>query len=163
MTEITRLEKIANNFIETELKNYHLIVYHLGIELQDYIKNIEELNDKKTGTEILREYLKIKPSDEEIDNEIINADGDRDLLDLMRLLSEEPLIYELTQLVLRSKKVRIRRMHEIEKAGLEDPLLHNTWIYHKDSDLKQVLDDIVNEYDSFRIEDESEEENQNLK
>jgi hypothetical protein len=152
MSEITTLEKIANNFIETELKNYHLIVYHLGIELQDYIKNIEELNDKKTGTEILREYLKIKPSDEEIDNGIINAGGDRDLLDLMRLPSEEPLICELTQLVLRSKKVR--RMHEIEKAGLEDPLLPNTWIYHKDSDLKQVLDDIVNEYDSFRIEDE---------
>jgi hypothetical protein len=46
----------------------------------------------------------------------------------MRLPSEEPLIYELTQLVLRSKEVRIRRMHEIEKAGLEDPLLPNTWM-----------------------------------
>ena len=48
-------------------------------------------------------------------------------------------------------------MHEIEEAGLEDPLLPNTWIYYKDSDLKQVLDDIVNEYDSFRIEDEIDE------
>jgi hypothetical protein len=47
MSKITTLEKITNNFIETELKNYHLIVYHLGIELQHYIKNIEELNDKK--------------------------------------------------------------------------------------------------------------------
>ena len=79
------------------------------------------------------------------------------LVGIIHLPSEEPLIDELTQLVLRSKKVRIRRMHEIEEAVLEDPLLPNTWIYHKDSDLKQVLDDIFNEYDSFRIEDEIDE------
>lgn len=163
MIEITRLQKIANNFVETELRNYHLIVYHLGIELQDYIKNIEELNDKKTGTEILREYLKIKPSDEEIDNEIVNADGDRDLLDLIHLPSEEPLIYELTQLVLRSDKVKIRTMQELEEAGQDDPILANKWIYHKDLDLKEVLNYIRNENDFFRKEDEREEEEDNMK
>jgi hypothetical protein len=39
----------------------------------------------------------------------------------------------------------------------------NKWIYHKNSDLNEVLDYIRNLYDSFRIEDQSEEENQNLK
>ena len=37
MTEITRLEKIANNFIETELKNYHLICTPLRYRIKKTI------------------------------------------------------------------------------------------------------------------------------
>jgi hypothetical protein len=46
---------------------------------------------------------------------------------------EDPLIYQLTHLILRSNKVRIETMNEIEEAELEDPVLPNKWIFHKDA------------------------------
>jgi hypothetical protein len=141
------------------------MVFSLETELQDHIENIEELNDEKMLNEILSEYLKNKTNDEEIDAELINAadkldatDEERPDLDLLVDMQsiEDPITYELAQLVLRSDQVRIRTMHELEEAGLEDPILPNKWIYHKDSDLNEVLEYIVNEYDSFRMEDEYE-------
>jgi hypothetical protein len=76
---------------------------------------------------------------------------------------EDPIIYELTQLVLRSDKVKIRTMHELEEAGQDDHILANKWIYHKDLDLKEVLNYIRNQNDFFRKEDEREEEEDNIK
>jgi hypothetical protein len=47
-------------------------------------------------------------------------------------------------------------MRELEEAEQDDPIMSNKWIYHKNSDLNEVLEYIRNLYDSFRIEDESE-------
>ena len=71
---------------------------------------------------------------------------------------EDPLIYQLTHLVLRSNKVRIRKMHELEEAELDDPILPNKWIYHKHAPLKNVLNYILHEYEMFKNEDEMEED-----
>jgi hypothetical protein len=59
-------------------------------------------------------------------------------------------------LVLRSKKVRIRPMPELEEAELEDPIMPNKWIYHKDTPIKNILNYILHEYEMFKNEDEME-------
>jgi hypothetical protein len=172
MSEITRLEKIANNFIETYLRDNPVMIFSLDTELESYTEDIEELNDEKSRTEILREYLKNKTNDEEINSELINAADkalnpsynnnyeeempDDNLLYYMQNI-EDHIIYELAQLVLRSDKVRIRTMHELEEAQQDDPIMPNKWIYHKNSDLNEVLNYIRNVYDEFRIEDEIDE------
>ena len=46
MTEITRLQKIANNFIETYLRDNPVMTFSLATELESHIEDIEELNDK---------------------------------------------------------------------------------------------------------------------
>jgi len=56
----------------------------------------------------------------------------------------------------RSNKARIRKMHEIEQAELDDPVMPNKWIYHKDAPLKNVLNYILHEYEMFRNEDDRE-------
>jgi hypothetical protein len=155
MTEITRLEKIANNFIETYLRDNPVMTFSLATELESFTEDIEELNDEKSRAEILTEYFKNKTNDEEINSELINAAG-RDLLEYMESI-EDHVIYELAQLVLRSDKVRIRTMHELEEAQQDDPIMPNKWIYHKNSDLKDVLNYIRDVYDEFRIEDEIDE------
>ena len=50
MTEITRLQKIANNFIETYLRDNPVMIFSLDTELESYAKDIEELNDEKSRT-----------------------------------------------------------------------------------------------------------------
>jgi hypothetical protein len=143
------------------------MTFTLDIDLQDYMEDIDELNNEKTVTEILREYLESKTNDEDINNELINAaekpldatDEERPDLDLLVYMQsiEDPITYELAQLVLRSDKVRIRSMHELEEAEQDDPIMPNKWIYHKNSDLNEVLNYIRNVYDGFRIEDEIDE------
>jgi hypothetical protein len=44
-------------------------------------------------------------------------------------------------------------MNEIEQAGLEDPILPNKWIYHKDTPLKNVISYILHEYEMFKNEE----------
>ena len=46
-------------------------------------------------------------------------------------------------------------MHELEEAELDDPILPNKWIYHKDAPLKNVLNYILHEYEMFKNEDEN--------
>ena len=53
---------------------------------------------------------------------------------------EDHIIYELAQLVLRSDKVRIRTMRELEETEQDDPIMPNKWIYHKDSDLNASIE-----------------------
>ena len=157
MTERTRLEKIANNFIETYLRDNPIMIFSLDTELESYAKDIEELNDEKSRAEILTEYLKNKTNDEEINSELINAADkalnpvynnnydqemhDDNLLYYMQN-NDDPLIYELAQLVLRSDKIRIKTMRELEEAEQDDPIMLNKWVYHMNSDLKDVLNHI---------------------
>lgn len=47
-------------------------------------------------------------------------------------------------------------MRELEEAELEDPVMPNKWIYHKDTPIKDVLKYILREYDMFKNEDEME-------
>ena len=68
----------------------------------------------------------------------------------------EPLIKELTVLVMTSDKVRMRRIDELENAEQEDPLMPNEWIYHKDFEYNKVLEYIRETYDVLRQEDEIE-------
>jgi hypothetical protein len=94
----------------------------------DHRKELEE-NNNLTLEEILNQYLRIRSNDKEIDNEIINAaekvpnaatsdssDG-REMPDATLIAQvesiEDPLIYQLTHLVLRSNMVRIRPMREL--------------------------------------------------
>ena len=136
--------------------------------------------------EISKEHYRIRGLDKEVDNELINAGeestylhrktnavsdeyddeydeyDDQEIPDTTLLAHvesiEDPLIYQLTHLVLRSNKVRIRKMHELEEAELDDPILPNKWIYHKDTPLKNVLNYILHEYEMFKNEDEMEED-----
>jgi hypothetical protein len=182
MPEETRLEKIADDFIETYLRDHPVMIYTLDTELKEYIQNIEELKNIISVNEILREYSKSekkKTIDEEIINELIDAGDkthdiaqklrnasytlsddyndeeypDTSLLEYMQSVAD-PLICELMQLVVRSHKIRIRTMHELEVIGQEDPWMPNKWIYHKDLSLEKVLKHIVDFNDMFRKEDE---------
>jgi hypothetical protein len=79
MSESTRLEKIADDFIETYLRDHPVMIYSLDTELEEYIENIQELKNSITANEIRQEYSKSKKKktiDEEINNELINA-GDK--------------------------------------------------------------------------------------
>jgi hypothetical protein len=49
-------------------------------------------------------------------------------------------------------------MHELEDAELEDPIMPNKWIYHKDTPLKDVLKYILHEYERLKNEDELDED-----
>ena len=49
-------------------------------------------------------------------------------------------------------------MHEIEEQEQEHPIIPNTWVYHKDSDLDEVLNYIKQEYESLIKFDEMEED-----
>jgi hypothetical protein len=53
--------------------------------------------------------------------------------------------------------VLFHTMHELEESEQDDPIMPNKWIYHKNSDLNEVLNYIRNVYDGFRIEDEIDE------
>ena len=132
MDSKTRLESITDKFVEDHLKNNPIMVYSLDIFLENWIadhrKELEE-NNNLTLEEILNQYLRIRSNDKEIDNEIINAaekvpnaatsdssDG-REMPDATLIAQvesiEDPLIYQLTHLVLRSNMVRIRPMREL--------------------------------------------------
>ena len=60
MSESTRLEKIADDFIETYLRGHPVMIYSLNTELEEYVENIKELKNNATADEILKEYLKSK-------------------------------------------------------------------------------------------------------
>jgi hypothetical protein len=167
----TRLEKIADDFLEEYLRNNPVMIYSLENQLEDYVLNIEGINDKRD--EISKEHYRNRGLDKEVDNELINAAekvlnaasdeyDDKEIPDTTLIAHvesiEDPLIYQLTHFVLRSNKVRIRKMHELEEAELDDPILPNKWIYHKDAPLKNVLNYILHEYEMFKNEDEMEED-----
>ena len=48
------------------IRDHPLIVYSIDIDLQDYIEGVNELDDEKTATEILREYLENKTNDKDL-------------------------------------------------------------------------------------------------
>jgi hypothetical protein len=134
------------------------MVYSLDTNLADWVAEYEEelkAISKLTMEEILSQHMRIRSNDKQIDNEIINATEkvmnaitsgflnynempDTTLIAQVESI-EDPLIYQLTHLVLRSSKVRIKTMSELEETELEDPILPNKWIYHKDTQLKDVI------------------------
>ena len=114
-----------------------------------------EANNNLTLDEILTQHLKIRSNDKYIDHKIIDAEekvmnaltsgsfDDKEIPDMVLLVQvesiEDPLIYQLTHLVLRSNKVRIETINEIEEAELEDPVLPNKLIFHKDAPRRDVI------------------------
>ena len=175
MASRTKLEMIADDFVEGYLLNNPVMIYSLDTFVEDWIadhrKELEE-NNNMTLEETLSQHLQITSKDKEIDNEIINAGNkvwnaitsdsfdDKEMPDTTLIAQvesiEDPLIYQLTHLVLRSDKVRIRTMHELEEAELEDPIMPNKWIYHKDIPLENVMSCVSHNYEMFKNEDETE-------
>ncbi len=141
MVLYTRLEEIADNFIEDYLKDHPAMILSLDTEIEEYIEN-KELD--KDIDRILQEYWERKTNDEKTielldqlnkglyeestDSEIGNSNL---LLEYIQSIPDS-FIRELTQLVLTSNNVRIRRFEELEDVDLEDPIMPNEWIYHKD-------------------------------
>jgi hypothetical protein len=169
MTEETRLEKIADDFIENYLRDNPVMIYSLDKQLEDYVQHTGGIEDKRD--EISKEHYRKRGFDKDVDNELINAaekilngttsdSYDNEMPDTTLIAQvesiEDPLIYQLTHLVLRSTRVRIRTMHELEEAELEDPVMPNKWVYHKDTPIKNVLNYILHEYEMFKNEDEME-------
>jgi hypothetical protein len=183
---VTMLEKIADNFVNTVLKNHPIMAYELHSALEDYAANVEEFRRNGRREEILLEYLKNKTNDDEINDELINAlekginagnniintiknnsdnliipKPDEEMLDSTFMAYThsitDPVIYELMHLVIRNSKVRIRDMHELVETEQDDPIIPDKWIYHKNWNLDKVLNYIRNENDVLRKEDDREE------
>jgi hypothetical protein len=162
MINITQLEKIADDFIESYLKETPEMVYLLYETLQEYIQE-QQLNMSKD--EILKEHSKIKAVDRAITDEDLDilerfwgktSEIEESNLLLYFQSMPDPFIKELTALVMTSDKVKMRGMDELEIAEQEDPLMPNEWIYHKDSDPNKVSEYILEEYDMLRQEAEIE-------
>src|SRR5919106_2116717 len=119
MDSRTGLEIIANDFIEDYLLNNPVMVYSLDTSLEEWIADHRkelEVNSNLTLEEILSQHLQIRSNDKEIDNEIINTAekvlnaatsdsyGDGEIPDTILIAQvesiEDPLIYQLTHLVL---------------------------------------------------------------
>ena len=167
MAKETRLEKIAEDFIENYLRNNPIMIYSLDKQLEDYVEHAEGIEDKRD--EISTDHYRKRGLDKDVDHELINAaeiisngttsESYKNEMPDTTLIAEvesieDPLIYQLTHLVLRNNKVRIKTMNELEEAELEDPVLPNKWIYHKDVPLKDVLNYILHENEMFKNEDE---------
>jgi hypothetical protein len=163
----TKLEMIADNFIEDYLRNNPVVVYSLDTYLEEWIaQHREEIEASNSLTldELLRDHLGNTTDHKEIiDVELLNVASSYDyegeeivdtvLLEHVKSI-DDPLIYQLTQLVLRDSKVEIRTLDELEEAKLEDPLMPNKWIYHKDTPAKYVRDYILHGYEMLKNEDE---------
>jgi ferritin-like metal-binding protein YciE len=144
------------------------MVYSLDKQIEDYIQHTEGIEDKRD--EISMEHYRKRGLDKDVDNELINAGerilnadtSDTEVPDTTLIAQvesiEDLLIYQLTNLVLRSNKVRIETMNEIEQAELEDPVLPNKWIFHKDAHRREVIDNILRQYEMLKNEDEREED-----
>lgn len=178
----TTLEMITDNFVDDYLRNNPIMVYSLDTYLADWVADHEkelEAHNNLTLDEILTQHLKIRSNDKQIDNEIINAAekvmnaltsdsfDNKEMPDTTLIAQvesiEDHLIYQMTHLVLRSDKVRIKIMNELEAGELEDPILPNKWIYHKDTPVDYVINCVLHEYEMLKNEDEMENEGWNLK
>jgi hypothetical protein len=164
MADEIRLEKIADDFVEIYLKEHPVMIYSLDTEIKEYVEN-EGLS--KNRDDILREYLERKTSDRKIIDERINIldktvyvrDNKSKLGNSILLLEytqsiADPLIQELTRLVITSNKVRIRSFEELEDVELEDSIMPNEWIYHKDMNSTEVSDCVLQYYDNLKQEDD---------
>jgi hypothetical protein len=148
------------------------MIYSLDKQLEDYIVHAEGIEGKRN--EISTEHYRKRGLDKDVDNELINAaekvlnaatsdsysDGEMPDTTLIAHVEsiEDPLIYQVTHLVLRSNKVRIETMNEIEEAELEDPVLPNKWIFHKGAPRGNVVDYILRQYEMLKNEDQREED-----
>jgi Fic family protein len=117
------------------------MVYSLDTSLEEWVadhrKELEASNNL-TLEEILSQHLRIRSNDKEIDNEIINAAekvlnaatsdsyGDGEIPDTTLIAQVEsikdPLIYQLTHLVLRRRNVLNYILHEYEMFKNEDEM-----------------------------------------
>jgi hypothetical protein len=167
MADEIRLEKIADDFVEIYLKEHPVMIYSLDNEIEEYVEN-EGLS--KIRDDILREYLEIKTNDRKIIDERINIldktvyvrDNKSKLGNSILLLEytqsiADPLIQELTRLVITSNKVRMRSFEELEDVKLENSIMPNEWIYHKQMNSTEVSDYVLQYYDNLKQEDDIDE------
>ncbi|MGA9843494.1 MAG: hypothetical protein WBQ25_14380 [Nitrososphaeraceae archaeon] len=141
-----------------------MMIFSLDTEIEEYVEK-EGLN--KIKDKILQEYWRRKTNDRKIIDERLN-DLNKDLYEGFKdsglgngnLLLEyiqpitDPLIRELTRLVMISSNVRIRRFEELEDANLEDSIMPNEWIYHKDMNSTEASNYVLAYYDNLRQDDD---------
>ena len=137
MTEVTRLEKIADDYIEEYLRDHPINDFSLETDIEEYMENFPDLNKDET----LQEYLKSKKSNT-IEVEIHSKLGidtyDIETLNTILLGNIESicihnkLIGELMKMVIVNNKVIVRDMKELREAELDDLYSSDNWIYHKD-------------------------------
>jgi hypothetical protein len=141
----------------------------LETDIEEYMENFPDLNKDET----LQEYLKSKKSNT-IEVEIHSKLGidtyDIETLNTILLGNIESicihnkLIGELMKMVIVNNKVIVRDMKELREAELDDLYSSDNWIYHRDWKPEDVINYVRRENDTFRKEDEYEEENEdNLK
>jgi hypothetical protein len=66
------------------------------------------------------------------------------------------LVHNLKQLIIMDDNVIVRNLHELVEADQDDYFMPNDWIYHRDSDINDILNYVRNYYDKLRKEDENE-------
>jgi hypothetical protein len=158
-----RLEEIVDNFVEVYLKDHPVMILSLDTEIEDYLKG-EELD--KIKDRILLEYWGRKADDRKTKERLNKLNkglyeepkdselGDCNLLQYYMQSIPDHFIREVTQLVLSSNNVRIRRFEELEDANLEDPTMPNEWIYHKDMNSTEASE-YVRAYDDSNQDNDS--------
>lgn len=161
----TRLEKVADSFIESYLKDHPIMFYSLDTELEEYLDTEEKLTGASVINEILKQYRKSGKKtvvDERIHcAEVLDPSGKKepmnsDMSEFIQSPSEysNPLIKDLRQLVIFEDKVRVSTIYELEEADQQDLFMPNEWIYHEGWNREDVLNYVRNYNDRLRIEDE---------
>ena len=151
------------------MRDHPINDFSLETDIEEYMENFPDLNKDET----LQEYLKSKKSNT-IEVEIHSKLGidtyDIETLNTILLGNIESicihnkLIGELMKMVIVNNKVIVRDMKELREAELDDLYSSDNWIYHRDWKPEDVINYVRRENDTFRKEDEYEEENEdNLK
>ena len=137
MTEVTRLEKIADDYIEDYLRDHPINDFSLESDLEEYTENILGLNKDET----LQEYLKSEKSntiEAEIHSKLDIDTDDIETLNTILLGNIESIcihnkfIGELMKMVIVNNKVIVRDMKELRESEQDDLYSSDNWIYHKD-------------------------------
>jgi hypothetical protein len=117
-------------------------------------KKIEKLAD-----EFIEDNLKDHPINaHDLDTNYEGDDIDHyELVEFLDTKGERQYIEEVKNAILKDKRVKYTELEELEKEGLEDPLVPNEWFYHKDMPLDKVLSYVREEFDFYRRQDEYEE------
>jgi hypothetical protein len=164
------IEEIADDFVQEVLKDHPVEIFLIEIDTSDFI------DDKKISADQLNELLKqhLDSKKETIDmkkviHEKLQSTSKyqsrvdevyKDVLDYTQIIANtvetipDPIIRELVQLLLGDERVKIRIMYEIEDMEQDDLWSSNIWLYHRDSNLNDVINHIRDLNDIFRQDDE---------
>lgn len=164
------IEKIAGDFVQEVLKNHPVEIFLIEIDVSDFIHEKEISVDQLN--ECLKQYLDSKNETIEI-KKVINEkllstskylnrvdEVYIDVIDYTQIIANnvetipDPIIRELVQLILSDERVKIRIMYEIEDMEQDDPWSSDIWLYHRDSNLDDVINHIRDLNDIFRQDDE---------